>query len=151
MRQMARVTMSMRELDRVKCVQAVVDGDLYACKAAERLGITTRQLRRLTRRYRTEGPVGLISRACNRPSNNRLDPELEQRVVSILRESYGDFGPTLAAEKLAARHGIQVSRETVRRVQIDAGLWIPRKLRSRVSCDPRRSSNLEPDARAWVS
>ncbi len=137
MRQLARVTMSMRELDRVKCIQAVVDGDLQACKAAERLGISTRQLRRLTQRYRTEGPVGLISRACNRPSNNRLDPELEQRVVSILRESYGDFGPTLAAEKLAARHGIQVSHETVRRVQIDAGLWIPRKLRPPKVQQPR--------------
>ena len=44
MRQMARVTMSMRELDRLKCVQAVVDGDLYPYEAAERLGITTRRL-----------------------------------------------------------------------------------------------------------
>jgi hypothetical protein len=127
MSRMARVTMSMRELDRVKCIQAVVDGELQAIKAAERLGITTRQLRRLTQRYRTEGPVGLISRACNRPSNNRLDSDLEHRIASILRASYADFGPTLAAEKLASRHGIQVSHETVRRVQIDAGLWIPRK------------------------
>ena len=55
MRQMARVTMSMRELDRLKCIQAVVDGDLYPHQAAERLGITTRQLRRLAERYRTEG------------------------------------------------------------------------------------------------
>jgi Homeodomain-like domain len=127
MSRMARVTMSMRELDRVKCIQAVVDGELQAIKAAERLGITTRQLRRLTQRYRTEGPVGLISRACNRLSNNRLDSDLEHRIASILRASYADFGPTLAAEKLASRHGIQVSHETVRRVQIDAGLWIPRK------------------------
>jgi hypothetical protein len=34
MRQMARVTMSMRDLDRLKCIQAVVDGDLYPYKAA---------------------------------------------------------------------------------------------------------------------
>src|SRR5580700_4725467 len=128
MRQIARVTMSMRELDRLKCIQAVVDGDLYPYKAAERLGITTRQLRRLAERYRTEGPAGLISRHCNRPSNNRLDTELERQIVSILRESYADFGPTLAAEKLEARHGIQISHETVRRLQIEAGLWIPRKL-----------------------
>jgi transposase len=137
MRQMARVTMSMRELDRLRCIQAIVDGDLYPYRAAERLGITTRQLRRLVQRYRTEGPVGLISRACNRPSNNRLAPEIEQQIVSILRDSYPDFGPTLAAEKLEARHGIQVSRETVRRLQIDAGLWIPRKLRPPKVQQPR--------------
>ena len=137
MRQMARVTMSMRELDRLKCIQAVVDGDLYPYKAAERLGMTTRQLRRLAERYRTEGPAGLISRHCNRPSNNRLDAQLERQIVSILRESYADFGPTLAAEKLEARHGIQISHETVRRVQIDAGLWIPRKLRPPKVQQPR--------------
>jgi hypothetical protein len=44
MRQLTRVTMSMRELDRLKCIQALADGDLPAYKAAERLGITTRQL-----------------------------------------------------------------------------------------------------------
>src|ERR1700722_8260345 len=137
MRQQARVTMSMRDLDRLKCIQAVVDGDLYPRMAAQRLGITSRQVRRLVRRYRSEGPVGLVSRACNRPSNNRLASALEQQIVKILRESYADFGPTLAAEKLEARHGIQVSRETIRRLQIEAGLWIPRKLRPPKVQQPR--------------
>ncbi len=49
-------------------------------------------------------------------------------MVRILRESYPDFGPALAAEKLQQRHGITVAKKTIRRVQIDAGLWIPRKL-----------------------
>ena len=57
MRQMARVTMSMRELDRLKCVQAVVEGELCAGVAAERLAVSTRQIRRLVQRYRAEGPV----------------------------------------------------------------------------------------------
>ena len=100
MRHAARVTMSMRELDRLKCIQAVVDGDLYPGIAAQRLGISTRQLRRIAQRYRAEGPTGLISKHCRRPSNNRLDASLEAQVVKILRESYPDFGPTLAAEKL---------------------------------------------------
>jgi len=137
MRHMARVTMSMRELDRLKCIQAVVDGELDCQRAAERIGITTRQLRRLAGRYRAEGPVGLISRRCSRPSNNRLEAHREQQIVNILRESYADFGPTLAAEKLEARHGIKVSRETVRRLQINAGLWIPRKLRPPKVQQPR--------------
>ena len=51
MRQLARVTMTMRDLDRLKCIQAVVDGNLKPGRAAERLGLTTRQVRRLTRRY----------------------------------------------------------------------------------------------------
>ena len=53
----------------------------------------------------------------------------DTHVLSILREHYADFGPTLAAEKLNARHKIILAKETVRRIQIAAGLWLPRKLR----------------------
>ena len=49
--------------------------------------------------------------------------------MQILREQYADFRPTLGREKLELRHGITVAKETVRRLQIEAGLWIPRKLR----------------------
>ena len=137
MRQLARVTMTMRDLDRLKCIQAVVDGNLKPGRAAERLGLTTRQVRRLTRRYAQEGPVGLISRHRNRPSNNRLEPSLAERVIGILRESYADFGPTLAAEKLRERHQIDLAKETVRQLKIAAGLWIPRRLRPPKIQQPR--------------
>ena len=137
MRQLARVTMTMRDLDRLKCIQAVVDGNLKPGRAAERLGLTTRQVRRLTRRYAQEGPVGLISRHRNRPSNNRLDPSLAERAIGILRESYPDFGPTLAAEKLRSGHQIDLAKETVRQLQIAAGLWIPRRLRPPKVQQPR--------------
>jgi hypothetical protein len=65
MRRMARVTMSMRELDRLKCIQAVVDRELQASQAAERLQMSSRQVRRLAR----GGPLGLTSRHRNRPRN----------------------------------------------------------------------------------
>jgi hypothetical protein len=137
MRQLSRVTMSMRELDRLKCIQAVVDGELPASRAAERLAMSPRQIRRWVQRYRLEGPVGLISRRRNRPSNRRLQADLENQVARILREAYPDFGPTLATEKLAERHQIVLAKETVRRTQIDAGLWIPRKLRAPKIQQPR--------------
>jgi transposase len=127
----------MRELDRLKCIQAVVDRELRASQAAERLAMSARQVRRLAQRYRLEGPVGLISRHRNRPSNRRLKEDLENQVARILRESYPDFGPTLATEKLAERHQIQLAKETVRRIQMGAGLWIPRKLRPPKVQQPR--------------
>ena len=129
--------MSLHELDRLKVIQAVIDGELPARPAAERLAMSTRQIRRLADRYRNEGPVGLISRRCRRPSNNRLDAALESQVIEILRERYADFGPTLATEKLAERHQIVLAKETVRRIQIDAGLWVPRKLRPPKIQQPR--------------
>jgi transposase len=106
MRQVARVTVTMRELDRLKSIQAVVDGELKPMLAAERLGLTSRQVRRLAALYRQCGPVGLLSKRRNQRSNRRLSSKLEEQVVQILREHYADFGPTLAREKLEARHGI---------------------------------------------
>ncbi|TIR63589.1 MAG: ISNCY family transposase, partial [Mesorhizobium sp.] len=40
-----------------------------------------------------------------------------------------DFGPTLAAEKLAEDHGVTVSRETLRKWMAEAGIWLQRKHR----------------------
>ena len=80
--QPVRITISLRELDRLKCIQAVIDGELLARRAAERLALSTRQIRRLTERYRTEGPVGLISRRCRRPSNG-LAEDLSQLIQPI--------------------------------------------------------------------
>jgi hypothetical protein len=77
MRQLTRVTMSMRELDRLKCIQAIVDGELRPMLAAERLGMSARQVRRLVDRYRLDGPMGLVSRRRNRPSNQRLKEDLD--------------------------------------------------------------------------
>ena len=73
--------MSMRELDRLKVIQAVVDRELRATPAAERLQISVRQLRRLADRYRLEGPMGLVSGHRNRP-----DAELYRGVQSQVRQ-----------------------------------------------------------------
>jgi hypothetical protein len=65
MYQRSTVTMTMRELDRLKVIQAVVGGELPAGAAAERVGKSTRQVRRLAERYRVDRPIGLVSRHHN--------------------------------------------------------------------------------------
>ncbi|MCA7938773.1 helix-turn-helix domain-containing protein [Burkholderia cepacia] len=56
-----RITMTMRELDRFKVIQDVADGKLKPWRAAKRLELTIRQVRRLVARLREHGPVGLVS------------------------------------------------------------------------------------------
>lgn len=92
------ITMTTRELDRLQIIQAVVDGNLKPGRAAERLGLTDRQVRRLVERVRKQGPVGIVSRRCCRPSNNRAPAELTIQALDINRDRYADFGPTLACE-----------------------------------------------------
>jgi transposase len=127
----------MRDLDRLKTIQAVIAREMKPGRAAERLGLTVRQIERLVIRYRAEGPLGLISRHRNRTSNRALKAPVAEQIVTILREYYPDFGPTLATEKLQTRHGIRIAKETVRQLQIASGLWTPRKLRAPKIQQPR--------------
>lgn len=131
------ITVSMRELDRLKTVQAVVDGQLKPGVAAARLGISDRQFHRLAVRYRLDGAAGLISGKRGKPSNRRLSADVENSVHNIIRERYADFGPTLACEKLRELHGINIAKETVRSIMRIAGLWIPRVQRTAKIHQPR--------------
>jgi transposase len=129
--------MSMLELDRLKTIQAVSDGHLKPKLAAQRLEITTRQVQRLVGRYRTEGSAGLISRKRDRPSNRQLMPGVGALALGIIRERYADFGPTLACEKLRECHNLAISKETVRKLMSDVGLWVPRRQRPPKIYQPR--------------
>lgn len=137
MRTTALVTLNMRELDRLKVVQAVVEMGLKPGRAAERLGLTVRQVERLVTRYRELGAAGLASRKRGRRGNRRLSEELACRALAIIRERYADFGPTLACEKLYECHSIQLAKETVRKLMTDAGLWISRRQRPPKIYQPR--------------
>ncbi|BCI69700.1 hypothetical protein SPKIRA_05300 [Sphingomonas paucimobilis] len=54
-----------------------------------------------------------------------------------MREQYNGFGPTLAREYLAERHGIRVSCETLRQMMMAAGLWKDRAARRPRPHQPR--------------
>jgi hypothetical protein len=70
---------------------------------------------RLLRGLKQDGATSLLSKHRGEPSNHRLPAEVRTLALSIVREGYADFGPTLAAEKLAEHHGCSVSRETLAR------------------------------------
>jgi transposase len=108
------VSLTMREWDRLKIIEAIVQMGLKPVRAAERLGLTVRQIDRLVLRYREYGPLGVASGKRGRPGNRKLDEALARRAIGIIRERYADFGPTLAREKLEECHGIKLAKETVR-------------------------------------
>ena len=115
--------MSEKELDRLEVVQHVASKRLTQSEGGRDLGLSARQVRRLVRRYRSEGKSGLISRPRHNPGNNRLANDTREEAVSLVREHYADFGPTLASEKLNQLHQLKISRESLRQLMIGAGLW----------------------------
>jgi transposase len=119
--------MSNREITRLEVMQRLQEKRLSQKEAAEMLGLSTRQVKRLFRVYKAQGAKGLVSKRRGRPGNNRLDENVIQQVIDLIYERYRDFGPTLAHEKLTEMHALQLSRESVRRIMIREGLWKARR------------------------
>ena len=131
------MTLSLGELDRISIIEAVVDKRLRQRQAAQQLGLSVRQIKRLVRRYRASGPQGLVSGHRGKTPGNTKTPSVRQSVLALVRAHYDDFGPTLASEKLQLLHGESVSRETLRQWLITDGLWQPR-VRRKARIHPRR-------------
>ncbi len=126
---MGLIAMSERDLQRIEVLSKVIAGRMTLVSAAHVLGLSTRQVRRLLGRISADGAASIRHQAIGRPSNNRICDGMRDYAMAIVRERYADFGPTLAAEKLAERDGLTVSRETLRRWMSEAGLWLSRKQR----------------------
>jgi len=114
----------MSEKERVRKVQfeGVVEGRMTIREASGRLGLSYRQSRRSYKRYREQGDAGLVHRSRGQPSNRAKPDEFRLAVLERYRERYEEFGPTLAAEKLAD-DGYELDHETLRRWLIGDGQW----------------------------
>ena len=96
-------------------------------EASKRMGVSTRQVRRLAKRYQAEGLGGLTSKKRGRTSNRRLDKATRTTAIELIGTHYRDFGPTLANEKLAELHDVRLSVESTRQIMIGADYWRTRK------------------------
>ncbi|HKT92820.1 MAG TPA: helix-turn-helix domain-containing protein [Paraburkholderia sp.] len=77
------ITMTMREVERFKVIEAVVEGRLRCFQAAERLQLGVRQIGRLCRPYEAAGPAGLVSAKRGRPGNRELSVDLRARAMPV--------------------------------------------------------------------
>ncbi len=125
------IKMSMGEFDRLKIIQKVITKEITQIKAAEVIGLSDRQVRRIVKRVQKEGANGITHRNRGRRSERKMMEEDEERITQIVEEKYADFGPTLASEKLRERHGIKVGREKLRQIMIAKGTWRVRRRRKK--------------------
>jgi hypothetical protein len=131
------VQMSLKEADRYAVIQQVIGRTMGQSDAALWLNISVRQVKRLTRAIRQDGAQGAVSKRWGVPSNRRILQSMRDKFVGVVREHYGDFGPTLACEYLVEQHGYTGSAETLRGWMIEAGLWKAKRSRVRRIHSPR--------------
>ncbi len=123
--------MSQKELDRYGIICHLIKKEINGVEAAELMRLSVRQTKRLKIKVKKNGPSGLIHGNRNQPSNRRLPSSKRSPIIKLLRKHYYDFGPTLAAEKLAENHHLVHDPKTIRQIMIDEKLWRPRKKKSK--------------------
>lgn len=108
------ISMSQRELKRLHLIKKALEKEITQEAAAELLGISNRQVRRIIKTVRHEGDRGIIHKSRGRESNRAIAAEIKEKVLSLYQKKYPDFGPTLGSEKLWERDKIKINDETLR-------------------------------------
>ena len=134
---MTVIAMSRQEIDRVHVLRDMAAERITASEAAQLMRLTRRQVFRLAKAYRERGPVALVSTRRGKPSNRSYPAALRTEALALIKANYPDFGPTLACEKLAERHGIHLGVETVRQWMLADGVWRDRRQRLKPVHQPR--------------
>ncbi len=128
---MTTLTMSKKEINYFEVVSRLIRKEINGTKASELLDLTVRQIRRIKKKVKNNGPQALIHGNRGRPSNRAIPSKEKSKIVALLHQHYADFGPTFACEKLAELHGIIHDPKTIRAIQITEGLWTPNRKKKR--------------------
>jgi hypothetical protein len=140
--QEGQLLMTQAERDRLVALKKAKKKLITQREAAEELGLSTRHVKRLLYGLKKEGDKAVVHGLRGKPSNRKIEGKVEREAVRILGAPvYQGFGPTLAAEYLEKKHGIEASRETVRQWMMRGKLWRGKKakLKDVHMWRPRRS------------
>jgi transposase len=120
--------MDQAERDRLVTLKKAKNRLITQAEAARELAVSVRQIKQLVKALKQRGDRAVIHGLRGRPSPRRLPEDKKEEAIRILSEPvYAGFGPTLAAEYLSSKHGLTVSKETLRHWMMEAKLWHGRK------------------------
>jgi transposase len=125
------ITLNAHEQKRLMVLNRLVVGQLTAAEAAEVLDLSERQVRRLLAAYRKEGAAALAHGNRGRKPMHRISEEVRTQVISLATTTYRGCNYQHLRDLLAEREGIRLSRASVRRILLTAGMSSPRKQRRR--------------------
>ena len=119
----------MNEIKRMHILQKIVEQHMTASQASELLGLSLRQVRRLIAKYRQQGASGVVHGNRGRAPSNRIKQDVQSKILELAENEYRDYNDCHFTDELAEKHGIQLSRSSVRRIRRQAKLKSPRKRR----------------------
>lgn len=121
--------MTTRDQIRVLTLNRVLEGALTGVEAAEQLGLSERQLRRVLAAYRVRGAAAVPHRNRGRPPAHTTAPAVRARVVELSRTTYAGTNDSHFRDLLEEHEAIVLSVSTVRRIRRAAEEPSPRQRR----------------------
>ena len=127
------ITLNTQEQKRVMVLNRLLVGQLTAAEAAVLLNLSERQVRRLLAAYQQEGAAALAHGNRGRKPVQSISEEVRHQVIELAGTTYAGCNYQHLRDLLAERDGIELSRTSVRRIRLPAGIASPRKPRRRSS------------------
>ena len=126
-----RVTLSNKELKRVKVISVLSEGGMSNSEAAEKLGLCRRQVIRLKKKFAALGNNGLIHGNRGRQPAHTIGDDLRNSVLRLFQEKYPDFNFSHFTDMLNEEEGVYISRASVMRILTGAGIQSKKHIRRR--------------------
>src|SRR3974390_2379290 len=125
-----KILMGEKQLQRWHLIKLAEVGKITLKEAGEKMGVSYRQAKRIRRSVKQRGMKAFVHGNRGRPLNHRLEKSFREKVIKLSKEVYWDFNDTHFTEKLREREGIEIGRETVRRIRRAEGIAPKRKRRA---------------------
>lgn len=127
---MKLLTLTEDEQTRSHLMNLVLEGRVTVMEAANAMGLSERHSWRILKAYRERGASSLAHGNRGRRSPKVIPEELKQTMIGLARTKYIGLNHTHFSEMLAEREGITLSRSSVRKILIDAGIASRRRRRA---------------------
>jgi transposase len=149
--------MTDKEMARLIVAERLIEGEIGVKGAAEVLGLSTRQIKRIKKKVRLNGPGATVHGNRERKPINAVAGNVKDLVVKLKRRKYGGTNFSHFAELLAEKEDIIISQPTVHRILRGAGIASPKKkkkirvhrYRKRKDC-PGMMVQLDASPYAWL-
>lgn len=133
--------LTMNEISKYKTIKEVIEGYLKAGEASKILGISERQVYRIKRRVEREGVSGVIHKSRGLKRSRWLNCEVKDKLENLYTTKYKGFNLSHMIEYVTTREKMKISRESLRQILLERGIYIPSKKR------PKHRQWREPRAR----
>jgi len=124
------ISLTKEEHVRLDVLNKANAGFITVKEAAEKLGISERQVQRLKKEVKDNGPAALIHKNTNRLPAHAITKEVRTKILNIRKKSgYRDANFKHFQELLAVNHKIEISYSALYRLLTDEGHKSPKKRR----------------------